>query len=57
MVPHVLKRCEKSLTQRGCYMCICLILGHNGLVSVSHFSDTFTSVHDRLHILQEDYSS
>ena len=40
-------------------MCICLILGHNGLVSVSYFSDasSFTNVHDRLHILQEDDSS
>ena len=40
-------------------MCICLILGHKGLVSVSHFSDasSFISVHDRLHILQEGYSS
>ena len=50
---------KKNVKKVGCYMCICLILRHNGLVSLSHFSDTSssTSVHDRLHILQEGYSS
>ena len=49
MIPY----CQPS--KEDCHMSICLILGHNGLVSVSYFSDTSssTSVYDRLPILQE----